>query len=311
MKPITIITGFLGSGKTTLLNQILKQNHGRKIAVIENEFGEKNIDYEFVLHEKEQIYQMTNGCICCNVREDLVKTLNEIHLLSDKFDSIIIETTGVADPSPVLHTLKQDPILRDNYEIDSIICLLDAKNFLVQIDRSPEVKKQLTAANIVLLNKTDLVDSETLEITKTKILSLNSDLELIETKYSEVNLEQVFLQYKFKTLSSVPTFLMKAKHDQNVSSKFFEFAGEMAPQYFSIWIDLLFFQCSDNLFRMKGILNFKNDPHKVYFQSIHDYLELSKGELWKEEEPRLNQIVVIGSELDFKLIESGFQSCVR
>ncbi len=133
MIPVTLITGFLGSGKTTLLNCILKQNHGRKIAVIENEFGEKNIDYEFVLHEKEQIFQMTNGCICCNVREDLIKTMHSILEFADKFDSVIIETTGVADPSPVLHTLKQDQILAEKFQIDSIVCLIDSKNFIKQL----------------------------------------------------------------------------------------------------------------------------------------------------------------------------------
>lgn len=311
MKPITIITGYLGSGKTTLLNHILKGNHGKKIAVIENEFGEKNIDYEFVLHEKEQIYEMTNGCICCNVREDLVKTLNEIHSLESKFDSIIIETTGVADPSPVLHTLKQDKVIRDNYEIDSIICLIDAKNFLVQVDRSSEVVKQVTAANIVLVNKTDLVNEEEIKLITEKLNKLNPDIEIHFTQQSQIDLDKVFLQYKFKTIESVPRFLMKAKHQSNVSSKYFHFEGEMNPQYFSVWIDLLFFQCSKDLYRMKGVLNFKNDPHRVFFQCIHDYVELTRGELWKESELKENQIVVIGENLDFNMIETGFQSCVK
>jgi G3E family GTPase len=317
MIPITIITGFLGSGKTTLLNYILKQPHGKKIAVIENEFGEKNIDYEFVLHEKEKIYQMTNGCICCSVREDLVKTLKEINKLSDKFDSIVIETTGVADPSPVLHTLKQDRELEKMYQIESIICLVDAKNFLVQFERSPEVKKQISSANLVVLNKIDLVNDSEVEKIELLIKNYNPDLEILRARYSEVELDKIFLRYLFKTDVSVPSFILKAKkfslatHEENISSKYFEFSGEINPHYFGIWIDLLFFQCADQLYRMKGILNFKGDDSRVYFQSIHDYLEFSKGPLWGEGELKMNQIVVIGKDLDFNLLESGFQSCVR
>jgi G3E family GTPase len=311
MKPITIITGYLGSGKTTLLNNILKQNHGRKIAVIENEFGEKNIDYEFVLHEKEQIYQMTNGCICCNVREDLITTLHEIHLLSEKFDSIIIETTGIADPSPILHTLKQDKILKENYEIDSIVCLIDAKNYLTQIERSPEVKKQLTSSNIVLINKIDLVQPSIVTSIKNSIETLNPEAQVLESKYSEILLNEIFLQYKFKLSEKTPLFLSKVKHDPRVSSQYLEFVGEIDPQYFSIWLDLLFFQCGENLYRMKGVLNFKDDPNRIFFQSIHDYVEFSKGDSWENYPTKESQIVIIGVDLDRKLIESGFKSCVK
>lgn len=325
MIPITIVTGYLGSGKTTLLNCILKQNHGMKIAVIENEFGEKNIDYEFVLHEKEQIFEMSNGCICCNVREDLILTLKKILEFSDKFNSIVIETTGVADPSPVLHTLKQDPALIENFEIDSIICLVDAKNFLAQLERSPEVKKQVTASNLIMLNKVDLVDDPCmLEKVENELKQLNPIAEIIKTTKSEIKLEEVFLRYLFRMKETVPKFIMKAKgfsinsnkeptatHESGVSSKFIEFEGEIAYQFFSIWIDLLFYQFADNLYRMKGILCFKDEPYKVYFQAVHDYVEMTKAELWNENETKINQIVVIGKDLDFEMIQSGYKSCVK
>lgn len=318
MIPVTLITGFLGSGKTTLLNCILKQNHGRKIAVIENEFGEKNIDYEFVLHEKEQIFQMTNGCICCNVREDLIKTMHSILEFADKFDSVIIETTGVADPSPVLHTLKQDPLLAQKFYIDSIVCLIDSKNFLTQIDRSPEVKKQVTSANLALVNKIDLVDEKILMNIENKLLELNPELELIRTSNSNVKLDQVFLRGLFKTKESVPKFIARAKnnplkatHESGIDSRFFEFDGEIHPQYFGVWIDLLFFQFADQLYRMKGIIRFKNEPNRIFFQAVHDYLELAPGEPWQDDEEFKNQIVVIGKDLDFDVIEAGFESCVK
>lgn len=325
MIPITIVTGYLGSGKTTLLNCLLKQEHGRKIAIIENEFGEKNIDYEFVLHEKEQIFEMSNGCICCSVREDLVKTLKQILSFSDKFDSVIIETTGVADPSPVLHTLKQDLELMAHFEIDSIVCLVDGKNLFNQLDRSPEVKKQITSSNIILLNKCDLINDEnSISELKNKISNLNPEAEIIQTIKSEIKLDQVFLRYLFKIKENVPKFMVKAKsnfslsnskaeaeHEDNVESKYFNFSGEISHHYFTVWIDLLFFQFSDNLYRMKGIMNFKDEPCKVYFQAVHDYVEMIKAEPWEDDESKENQIVVIGKDLDFVMIEAGFESCVK
>ncbi len=314
MKPITIITGFLGSGKTTLLNQLLNQNHGRKIAVIENEFGEKNIDYEFVLHEKEKIFQMTNGCICCNVREDLVKTLKEISSFQDKFDSVVIETTGLADPSPVLHTLKQDPEVQAGYFIDSILTLVDAKNFFIQWDRSPEVKKQVMAANIIILNKIDLVTDDECEKIQKFLISVNPDTELIKSKHGQLNFDKIFLRKLFQ-FKSEDNFLFKkinlanSIHQSEISSKLFEFKGSLNPQFFGLWIDLLFYQCSEDLYRMKGILHFENEPNKVFFQCIHDYIELTLGEPWGEVE-RINQIVAIGKSLDFNLIETGFKNCI-
>ncbi len=321
--PITIITGYLGSGKTTLLNKILKQNHGRKIAVIENEFGEINLDYEFVLHEKENIFEMTNGCICCNVREDLVTTLKQIVTLEQKFDTVVIETTGVADPSPVLHTIKQDPELRSLFYIDSIICVIDAKNIKSQIERSPEVKKQLTSAQLVLINKKDLVPVDEFIELEHFLKKYNPLAEYVVSSYGDVSLETIFLRNLFSTSKSVPKLVQAgsklglspmnkpiAEHEDNVETRYFEFAGAIDPNFFSIWIDILFFQFADGLYRMKGILHFKNDPKKVVFQSIHDYAEISKSDEWNGEEP-MNKFVVIGKNLDFNIIESGLKNCVK
>lgn len=321
--PITIITGYLGSGKTTLLNKILQQNHGRKIAVIENEFGEINLDYEFVLHEKENIFEMTNGCICCNVREDLVTTLKQIVNLDQKFDTVVIETTGVADPSPVLHTLKQDPELRSLFYVDSILCVVDAKNIHQQMDRSPEVKKQLTAAQLVLINKKDLVPTEDFIELENFLKRYNPLAEFVVSQYGDVPLEQIFLRNLFSTSKSVPKLVQagksmapalstkpKAEHEENIQTKYFEFAGAIDPNYFTIWIDILFFQFSANLYRMKGILQFKNEPKKVVFQSIHDYAEITKTEDWGDETP-MNKFVVIGKDIDFNIIESGLKNCIK
>lgn len=320
--PITIITGYLGSGKTTLLNNILQQKHGRKIAVIENEFGEINLDYEFVLHEKENIFEMTNGCICCNVREDLVTTLKQIVNLDQKFDTVVIETTGVADPSPVLHTIKQDPELRSLFYIDSILCVVDAKNIKNQMERSPEVKKQLTAAQLVLINKKDLLPTEEFIELEDYLRRYNPIAEYVVSSYGKVPLEQIFLRNLFSTSKSVPKLVQSsskfqsvvtrpvASHEENIQTKYFEFSGAIDPNYFTIWIDILFFQFAEGLYRMKGILHFKNEPKKVVFQSIHDYAEMTKVEEWGDEVP-LNRFVVIGKDIDFTVIESGLKNCIK
>ncbi len=322
MIPVTIITGYLGSGKTTLLNSILKKPHGKKIAVIENEFGEINLDYEFVLHEKENIFEMTNGCICCSVREDLVTTLKQIVALEQKFDTVVIETTGVADPSPVLHTFKQDPELRSLFSIDSIICVIDAKNIKTQLERSPEVKKQLTAAQLVLVNKKDLLPEAEFNEVEGLLKNYNPLAEYVTSIYGEVPLDQIFLKNLFSTSKNIPRLISaapkmfspvttpKATHEENVMTKYFEFAGAIDPNYFSIWIDILFFQFAEGLYRMKGILHFKDDPKRIIFQSIHDYAEVSKGEEWGSETP-VNRFVVIGKNLDFSIIETGIKNCVK
>jgi len=321
MLPVVLITGFLGSGKTTLLNELLKQNHGLKIAVIENEFGEKNIDYEFVLHEKEQIYQMQNGCICCNVREDLLTALKEIWNLKTQgktnFETVIIETTGLADPTPVLHTLKQDQFLAQHFYIDSIICLVDSVNFKTQIERSPEVKKQITAANIVLLNKIDLLkDHSQIEEVRDHILCLNPFAKIINTSHAKCEMGDVFLKKLFVESQKVNAGEFKfktrvANHDPLVKSYYFEINEVINPFIFNFWLDLLMFQYAGDLYRMKGVLHLKDEPHKIFLQVVHDYIELNKGPLWEEHELRQSQIVIIGKSLDRSVFEAGFKSCTK
>jgi G3E family GTPase len=189
--PVTILTGFLGSGKTTLLNRILKENHGKKIAVIENEFGEIGVDNELVIGADEEIFEMNNGCICCTVRGDLIRILTQLTKRKDKLDMIIVETTGMANPAPVAQTFWVDSDLREQFSLDAIITLIDAKHIWNHIDESDECKEQIAFADIVILNKTDLVSESELEELTSRITSMNTLATIHQCENADIELDKI------------------------------------------------------------------------------------------------------------------------
>lgn len=189
--PVTVLTGFLGAGKTTLLNRILTENHGRKIAVIENEFGEIGVDNQLVIQSDEEIFEMNNGCICCSVRGDLIRILGRLMKRKDRLDAIIIETTGLADPGPVAQTFFTDDEMRSRFRLDAIVTLVDAKHVLQHIDTSPEVKKQIGFADVLILNKTDLVSAAELDALETRIRKMNSVAKVHRARDSAIDLKHV------------------------------------------------------------------------------------------------------------------------
>ncbi len=189
--PVTVLTGFLGAGKTTLLNRILSEKHGKRIAVIENEFGEIGVDNELVIGAEEEIFEMNNGCICCNVRGDLIRILGNLMKRRDKFDYIMIETTGMADPGPVAQTFFRDDDLQEAFQLDGIITLVDAKHVVQHIDESREVQEQIAFADVILLNKTDLVASEQLDQLEARIQAINAVAKVYRTANAEIPIERV------------------------------------------------------------------------------------------------------------------------
>lgn len=189
--PITVLTGFLGSGKTTLLNRILTENHGKRIAVIENEFGEIGVDQELVIGAEEEIFEMNNGCICCTVRGDLIRILGNLMKRKDKFDYIMIETTGMADPGPVVQTFFVDDEMQAKLKLDAIVTLVDAKHVWEHIETSDEVKQQIAFADVILLNKIDLVAPADLDKLEARILSMNATAKVHRTKDAIVEMEKV------------------------------------------------------------------------------------------------------------------------
>lgn len=189
--PVTVLTGFLGSGKTTLLNRILTENHGKRIAVIENEFGEIGVDNDLVIGAEEEIFEMNNGCICCTVRGDLIRILGNLMKRRDKFDHIMIETTGMADPGPVAQTFFMDDELREALRLDGVITLVDAKHVLLHIDDSDEVKEQIAFADVILLNKVDLISSAELDQLEARVHSMNSAATIYRTRDAEIDMDSV------------------------------------------------------------------------------------------------------------------------
>ncbi|GIW59245.1 MAG: cobalamin biosynthesis protein CobW [Patescibacteria group bacterium] len=223
--PVTVLTGFLGCGKTTLLNYILKDNHGKRIAVIENEFGEVSIDHALVIGVDEEVFEMNNGCICCTVRGDLIRILGTLIKRRDKFDYVIIETTGLADPGPIAQTFFVDETISKHYKLDGIVTLVDAKHIWEQIDRSPEVKEQIAFTDVVLINKADLVTDEDIEKIKSKIISINPLPKIFVTTRDKYDINKILDLDAFnitKALNTDPTFLE--------SEYPFEYAGVYALQ---------------------------------------------------------------------------------
>ena len=189
--PVTVLTGFLGSGKTTLLNRILCENHGKRIAVIENEFGEIGIDRALVINAEEEVFEMSNGCICCTVRGDLIRILGNLMKRRDKFDHILVETTGLADPGPVAQTFFADDELRDLFALDGIVTLVDAKHAHLHLDDSSECKEQIAFADVLVLNKTDLVSERELEQLERRITGMNAMAKVLRARNANVPIHAV------------------------------------------------------------------------------------------------------------------------
>ena len=189
--PVTVLTGFLGSGKTTLLNRILSEQHGKRIAVIENEFGEVAVDHELVIGAQEELFETANGCICCTVRGDLIRVLNQLRKRRDRFDYVLIETTGMADPGPVAQTFFVDDDLREDFELDAVIALVDAAHVSQQLATVATVAEQIGFADVLLLNKTDLVDEAALARTERELRAINGTARIVRTRRAELPLAEV------------------------------------------------------------------------------------------------------------------------
>ena len=208
--PVTILTGFLGSGKTTLLNKILSEEHGKRIAVIENEYGEVGIDQGLVINADEEVFEMSNGCICCTVRGDLIRVLGNLMKRRDKFDYVLVETTGLADPGPVAQTFFMDDEIRSEFSLDGIVTLVDAAHIDQQLGRSDESSEQVAFADVLVLNKTDLVSDESLDTLEARLRDMNRMARVVRSKQADVSVETVLNLGAFdldQVLERRPSFL--------------------------------------------------------------------------------------------------------
>jgi G3E family GTPase len=320
--PVTVLTGFLGSGKTTLLNRILSERHGRRIAVIENEFGEVGVDDALVLDAEEEVFEMNNGCICCTVRGDLIRILGVLMRRKDRFDAILIETTGLADPAPVAQTFFMDDALRAQLRLDAIITVVDAKHVLTHLDEvkpdgvENESVEQIAFADKIILNKQDLVDSEQITTVTRRIRGINAAATVLPAVRCDVNLADVLDVHAFdlaQVLASEPGFLdpdSEHQHDDSVSSVGIDVEGTVNVEKLNEWLGRLLAERGPDLFRSKGVLNLADTDQRYVFQGVH---MLHDGELsapWRPGESRRNRMIFIGRNLVRAELEASFRACI-
>ncbi len=312
--PVTVLTGYLGSGKTTLLNRILTENHGLRVAVIENEFGEIGIDNELVLSADEEIFEMNNGCICCTVRGDLIRILGNLMARRDRFDAILIETTGLADPAPVIQTFFADDEVKDRTRLDALVTVVDARHLLERIDDSTECQEQIAFADRILLNKTDLVSPETLDAVAARVAKINRVARVYRTRHCDVDLAEVLDVRAFdldRALDVDPNFLSETAHvhDSTITSVGIEVSEALDESRLDDWLRTLVREKGTDIFRMKGILNVAGKPEQVVMQGVHMILDGRVGRPWGSL-PRTSRMVFIGRNLDRAALVSGFRQCI-
>jgi G3E family GTPase len=313
--PVTVLTGYLGAGKTTLLNRILTETHGKRYAVIVNEFGEVGIDNDLIVNADEEIFEMNNGCICCSVRGDLIRILEGLMKRRGKFDGIIVETTGLADPAPVAQTFLVDDDVRRNTKLDAIVTVIDAKHLLGEIDQAPEAQEQIAFADVVLLNKTDLVSETDIKTIEARIRSINPYAMIHRTERCALDLEKVLDRNAFdlnRVLEFEPDFLDEAhdhEHDSHVKSLSLTTDTSLIPQKFLSWIQDVVQQFGPDILRLKGIIQFKDDPDRFVIQGVHMLIEGDHQRPWKPGEPNNSRLVFIGRDLPEDVLKAGFDAC--
>jgi G3E family GTPase len=318
--PVTILTGFLGSGKTTLLNYILKQPHGQRIAVIENEFGEAGIDNELLVQEQgEQIVEMNNGCICCTVRGDLVRILGELAAKRNagalKFDRVVIETTGLADPAPVAQTFFVDEDIVQSYLLDAIITLVDARHAPQQLDEHHEAQEQVGFADRILLTKTDLVDAESIAALRQRLARMNPRATIAESRKGVAALDQI-LDIRGFNLSAIleiePDFLTDVdhEHDDDITSFVFREKRPLDVAKVEDFLSAVVQVHGAQLLRYKGILSIAGVDRRVIFQGVHMLMGTDLGQPWGAGEKRESKMVFIGKDMPRDVLEQGFANSV-
>ncbi|QSJ19403.1 GTP-binding protein [Nostoc sp. UHCC 0702] len=312
--PVTVLTGYLGAGKTTLLNHILTYEHGKKVAVIVNEFGEVGIDNQLIIDADEEIFEMNNGCICCTVRGDLIRIIGNLMKRRDKFDHLVIETTGLADPAPVIQTFFVDEDLQGQLSLDAVITVVDAKHIWQHWD-ADEAQEQIAFADVILLNKTDLVAPEELDELEKRIRAMNAMAKIYRTRNSELEMDALLGVKAFdldRALEIDPNFLGEDahEHDESVFSVALVEAGAVDGQKLNAWLSELLRIQGPDIFRMKGILNIAGEDNRFVFQGVHMIFDGRPDRPWKPNETPKNELVFIGRNLDEAQLKQDFLACL-
>jgi len=314
--PVTLLTGYLGAGKTTLLNRILTEQHGKKYAVVVNEFGEEGIDNDLVIDADEEIFEMNNGCICCTVRGDLIRIMSGLLKRAEQLDGVLIETTGLADPAPVIQTFFVDDDLRDRIALDSVVTMVDAKHFLETVDEAHECEEQIAFADTIIINKADLVTGQGVGAVESKIRSLNQFAEIHVTEKAGLALDSVLDRGSFdlKRLQDLePGFLDEDpedhEHDDSITSVSLVATSPIVPERFSKWMREFIQARGVDVLRTKGIIALAGYEQRYVFQGVHMVMDSDWGRDWQPDEARQSRLVFIGRNLDQQELESAFKAC--
>lgn len=327
--PVTVLTGFLGAGKTTLLNRVLRGTAGKRYAVIVNEFGELGIDGALVVGADEEVYELNNGCVCCKLRGDLVRILSGLLLRPERFDGILVETSGLADPAPVLQTLHFDDLLRQHTQADSVICVADARHLAAQLRRQPEAAAQLAQADLVLLNKADLADADTLAEAEAAALRLNPTVELKRSVHGDVPLDALLGRGAFDIarlrlpaprlfaartgtgrLPHIYVPVDAGRHGSDVTSVALRFAQPFERSRFMPWLQRLVAERGADLLRAKGIVALEGEERRFVFQSVHMTVDSGPDRGWQAGEARETRLVFIGHGLDEAELREELAHCL-
>ena len=340
--PVTVLTGYLGAGKTTLLNRILTEDHGKRYAVIVNEFGEIGIDNDLIVGADEEVFEMSNGCVCCTVRGDLIRVLQGLAKRKGGFDAIVIETTGLADPGPVAQTFFVDEDVKAKTVLDSVTTVVDAKHVLARLDDSREAREQIAFADQIVLNKTDLVSDADLRRVEARIRKLNPLAPIHRAERSNVALSAILGRGGFdlsRILDLEPEFLTPPhgeaghvhdedcdhdhdhghdhaghahhdhQHDDDIKGVALTFDAPLNADAVSRWLSELLAAQGPDILRAKGILSVSREDRRLVFQAVHMILEGDLQRPWRADETRTSRMVFIGRNLDEAKLRAGFEAC--
>jgi G3E family GTPase len=340
--PVTVLTGYLGAGKTTLLNRILSEDHGKRYAVIVNEFGEIGIDNDLIVGADEEVFEMNNGCVCCTVRGDLIRVVQGLAKRKGGFDAIIVETTGLADPGPVAQTFFVDEDVKARTRLDSVTTVVDAKHILLRLSDSREAREQIAFADQIVLNKTDLVSEGDLKLIEARLRRMNPLAPIHRAQRSNVPLEAILGRGGFdldRILDLEPEFLNPAHgeaghvhdehcdhdhhdhdhhdhgpgghdHEDDIKGVALRLDRPIDSNKISRWLNELLAQQGPDILRAKGILDVKGEPRRLVFQAVHMILEGDLQREWRDGEERYSRMVFIGRNLDEAQLKAGFEACV-
>lgn len=315
--PVTIVTGFLGSGKTTLLNRMLTESHGKKIAVVLNEIGDVNLDSELVVQTLgEELKVMNNGCLCCTVRGDLTRAAKDLLKSKVQFDHLVIETTGMADPSPVAQTFFMDEDLQQSYFLDAIVTVVDSYHIEKNLKTVRETQDQIGFADVIILNKTDLVKQEKLDDVEKMIRGINGISKLFKTQKCSLPISDVLgigafdLQDRVKIDPTILNEYHEHSHDDEIQSIYIEEKRPLDLEKLNAFMALLVNELGEQVLRSKGVLNIKDNPLRVVFQGVHMTIGSSPDREWNAGEERKTQMVFIGRHLPRDVLAEGLSMCV-